>query len=335
MESNLLFGDIGATKCLVGGGTGEPGRNVHFGPEWEAKSATFDGLPSVALEFLRQQGISPSKISTAVFAVAGPVRNGFASLTQLPKWSEMSAVALSKALGGARVSLINDMEGHIYGTQMLLPEDCLVLQDGEPPEEGTIAYITFGTGVGDVCWRPGEPPFSREGGHITAGGAIGPVTFGLLEYLLEKYGKPGSRFVSAEWLLRMGALVDYYAYLRERHEESKVFVEHPKQVVELAKAGDSCATEVLDLYCVLAGYQVANLVVTSLCYKGVYVGGWAPGIINSTAKRRQLFMQSFLDRGPHSDTIMAKVPVTLVFNQKTALLGAAYRACVLAEGKSE
>ena len=70
------------------------------------------------------------KIDRATFGVAGPVKEGRASMTNLP-W-KLDERELAAELKIEKVALINDLVAHGEGIELLRPEELIVVQAGEP-----------------------------------------------------------------------------------------------------------------------------------------------------------------------------------------------------------
>ena len=86
------------------------------------------------------------------------------------------------------------------------------------------------------------------------------------------------------------------------------------------------AAEALDLYTYLYGCEAGNLALKLMASGGVFIGGGiAPKILAKLRDGR--FMEGFLDKG-RMDEAIASIPVQVILNDKTALLGAAY-CCLL------
>ncbi len=88
------------------------------------------------------------------------------------------------------------------------------------------------------------------------------------------------------------------------------------------------ASKALDLFVGIYGAAAGNLALMMKATGGVYVGGGiAPKIIERLADGT--FMRAFLSKGRFSE-FLAKVPVRVILDDKTALYGAAQ--CALDEG---
>ena len=90
------------------------------------------------------------------------------------------------------------------------------------------------------------------------------------------------------------------------------------------------AKQALDLFVSIYGAEAGNLALKVLALDGVYVGGGiAPKLI---AKLKDgTFMKAFTNKGRYK-RLMSGIPVKVVMNEKTALLGAAAYAARLVHG---
>lgn len=100
---------------------------------------------------------------------------------------------------------------------------------------------------------------------------------------------------------------------------------------EIAEAGlkgqAEIAKQALDLFASIYGAEAGNLALKALTLDGVYVAG---GIAPKLLKKLQdgSFMRGFTNKGRYK-RIMSQIPVKVVMNDKTALLGAASMAAQL------
>jgi glucokinase len=91
-------------------------------------------------------------------------------------------------------------------------------------------------------------------------------------------------------------------------------------------ASDPVCIEVVKLFASLYGAEAGNLSLKVLATGGVYVGGGiAPKILPAI---KQHFMDAFTTKGRYS-SLMKQMPVSVILNDKTALIGAAHYALVM------
>ncbi|HET6374108.1 MAG TPA: glucokinase [Candidatus Polarisedimenticolia bacterium] len=322
----ILAGDIGGTKtrlALFDSGLSLIG-------EATFASREHSGLAEVLRAYLSAGG---PRIERACFGVAGPVRRGRASTTNLP-WV-VDAQELSRDLAIGSVSIINDLEANAYGIPALRPEESICLSSGAPDAEGNAALISAGTGLGEagLYWDGARHrPFACEGGHA----GFSPrdeVEIDLLRYLISRFGQ-----VSWERVVSGPGLVNIYEFLRDtgRGEEPpwlarQLSSEDPGAVITRAAMDGSSplCEQALDRFVSLYGSEAANLALKVMATGGVWVGGgMAPKIIGRM--RDGSFMESFWAKG-RMRPLLEAMPVRVIVNDRTALLGAARYAALAAE----
>jgi glucokinase len=142
------------------------------------------------------------------------------------------------------------------------------------------------------------------------------------------------RRVSYERVLSGPGLVNIYQFLKEtgRGEEppwlaERLKKEDPPSVISRGGMEEKVplCIEALDLFVSIYGAEAGNLALKVFATGGIYLGGGiAPKILPKLADGT--FMKSFLDKGRFSP-LMSRIPVGVILNEKTALLGAALYAC--------
>lgn len=317
----VLAGDIGGTKTLLAvfETTASPFRVLR---EVRFESARFEGLESVVRAFFAK---SREDVTAACFAIAGPVKNGECITSNLP-W-HVSASRLVAELDLPRATLVNDFLAVGYGIEQLGPADLAPLQVGAQDPRGPVAILGAGTGLGEafvLAGATGRTVHASEGGHVDFA-PRNPLEAALLEHLRGRFGH-----VSYERLLSGQGIANIYQFLvatgveRASPEVTRALeVEDPAAVISknaLANTDAACA-RALDLFASIYGAQAANLALTVLASGGVYVaGGIAPRIL--TKLKDGTFLRAFREKGRLS-TFVESVPVNVILNTRTGLLGAA------------
>lgn len=313
----ILAGDVGGTKTLLAlfDASGGALREKIY------PSAEFGSLAEILHRFL---GEGPSgALEAACFAVAGPVIEGRSRPTNLP-W-ELDEPALAEVLG-ARVKLVNDLEGAAHGLLTLGPDDLVLLQPGVQ-RRGNIAVIAAGTGLGEaILVRAGEGyhVVASEGGHADFA-PRSDLEAALLGSLRREFGH-----VSYERLLSGPGLQNIYRFLRDSGVapepgwlRDRLAEEDPSAVISEVglAAGHPLCSQALDLFVSIYAAEAGNLALKALALGGVYVaGGIAPKILPKL--RDGAFTRAFADKGRLAD-LMRSLPVRVVLNPHVALLGAA------------
>ncbi|HUH45572.1 MAG TPA: glucokinase, partial [Arenibacter sp.] len=232
------------------------------------------------------------------------------------------------------VSLINDMEANAYGLAALPEEDFDTLKYG-PNIPGNAALISPGTGLGEagLFWDGSHyHPFASEGGHCDFS-PRNDSDVEIWQYFEQKYGH-----VSWERLISGPGIFDMYLLLRRvsgvkepQWLKEKLAKEDPSAVIsETALDGkDSICTEAMELFIRFLAIEAAHLALKFKATGGIYIGG---GILPKIIKRinREIFYANFVQSG-RMNSLLQMVPVKVILNEKTALLGAAYYAAMALE----
>lgn len=326
----ILAGDIGGTKTRLGLFRASE-TACHLLTTTAYPSKAYRGLEVIIDEFLQGR----ERISAASFGVAGPVVNGFAIATNLP-W-KISETALGRFLNLKKISLINDLVANAYGIEVMAGNDFTVLNKGRKAS-GNRAILSAGTGLGAAVkfWNGARYiPSPSEGGHVEFG-PKNSLELGLLQYLFERFGH-----VSYERVLSGAGLFNIYQFLRDSGSfgaepgwlSSQLAKEDPAAVIAASarsKKSRLCA-KALDLFVSIYGAAAGNLALQVMATGGVYIGGGiAPKIIGKL--KDGTFMKAFTDKGRLS-SIVERIPVKVIMNDRAALLGAAAHAVDRLENK--
>ncbi len=317
----ILAGDIGGTKTNLACFEVE-GMRLKPVVEGTFSSREHASLDEIVRQFVLAHTL---RVEYACFGVAGPVRHGRCEATNLA-WV-VDARQLASELGIERVTLMNDLEANAYGVAALEPKDFVLLNEGAPDAEGNAAVIAAGTGLGEagLYWDGTQHrAFACEGGHADFA-PRNALEMELLRYLLTQF-----QHISYERVLSGPGLHNIYKFLRDtgRGEEAAWLTEEmhahdPSAAISRAALGGRCAlcVQALDLFVSLYGAEAANLALKVMAVGGVFVGGGiAPKIV---AKLRDgTFMKAFTAKG-RLKPLLEAMPVRVILNDKTALLGAA------------
>jgi len=328
----ILAGDIGGTNtrlALFDGSATKPAVAVievfpsrgHSGPE------------EILREFRAHHG---DPIEAASFGIAGPVRNGRTHTPNLP-WVVDSA-SMAEVLGLMKVDLLNDLEANAHGIAVLGPQDLAVLHPGSPEACGNRALISAGTGLGEAgLLADGNDyrPYPSEGGHCDFA-PRDETEIDLLRHLMARFGH-----VSFERVLSGPGLYSIYQFFRDtgRAEEPSWLADElrerdPSTVISqhgLKGDCDLCVIS-LDLFVSFYGAEAGNLALKAMATGGLFIGGGiAPKILPKL--REPVFLKAFTDKGRVS-AVLEAIPVSVILNDKTALLGAA-RVAALSKSKAK
>jgi glucokinase len=325
----ILAGDVGGTKADFALFERRAGRLV----ELRKERIPTEAWPAIEPLVERFLGKDIAQLQGAAFGVAGPVRDGRVVGTNLHFTVE--AKPLATALGLPSVALLNDLEATAHGLASLAPGETRVLHAGETDPLGTVCVLAAGTGLGQAYLVHGEPDPERpdaappvcvrasEGGHADYGPRT-PLEWELAEWLRARH----DGHASWERVLSGQGLANVYTFLRDtgRAEEPAWLAQaraagDPNAAIAAADGKAPLATQTIDLFVDAYAAQAGNLALTYLATGGVYLaGGIAPRLAARLSDGR--FARAYVSKGRMS-SLVAAMPVHLVLNDRTALLGAA------------
>lgn len=321
----ILAADIGGTKVNLALFRWE---NNHLERVNEAKfeSRKYSGLEAILDEFFQKDR---PRIERAGFGVAGPIREGRCDVTNLP-WV-VDVESLKRQLKLEAVWLINDLAAMACAAPFLPDSELEELQEGRKEEDGRIAVVAAGTGLGQAFLLPDGMgrflPLDSEGGHCDFP-PRNELEMELLQFLNQKYGR-----TSIERVLSGPGLYNIYQFLNERYsyEELPWLIQEieegdPGGVITqngLERKSPACE-KALEMLVSLYGAVAGNLALQFMTRGGLYIGGGiAPRILS--VMKSGLFMESFHSKGRFK-SFMREIPVKVILNDKASLQGAAHYA---------
>jgi glucokinase len=233
----------------------------------------------------------------------------------------------------APVVLLNDLEAMAYSLEVLTPDEQMVLQAGAPQPDGHAALVAAGTGLGEAALHRVDGrlvPAPSEAGHADFA-ARSDREWELAQMLTRLHGR-----ATVEHVLSGPGLVNLHGFTHggggcpavdgvARHDQ-------PAAITTAAIEG-RCArcVEALAMFISVYGAEAGNLALRALATAGVYVGGGIVRHILPAIQRDDTFMRAFLAKAP-MDALVQRIPVKLILNADTGILGAAVRAQSLTRG---
>lgn len=320
----ILAADIGGTKTLLG-------VLEHAGGRWrilheEAISTrSINDFPDTLQTFLERSGTG---VDLAALGAPGPVEGRRVRGANL-EWT-LDGDEVARRLGLERVTVLNDFAAQAHGIREIRPEDLVPLNPEAAPRAPGAPSVVIGpgTGLGEAIVVPATPRpivIPTEGGHADFA-PRSETEIALLRHLRTRFGR-----VSVERVVSGPGLASIYEFLRDAGaaRESPALrgrlarSEDPTPEIARAalEAGDRLASEALDLFVSALGAEAGNMALRAVARGGVFVaGGVAPRILPRLAAGG--FLAAFRDKGRLSDLVRA-IPVRVVVNERTGLLGAA------------
>ena len=327
----ILAGDIGGTKTNLA--LFEFVKD-QFEPLHEERfpSQEYAELEELLKAFLSKHDV---RVTDVCLSIAGPVVDGRCRATNLPWVVDSREVA--RKLQFDKVFLINDLEANAHGITHLQDSEFCVLHEGQPGIRGNACVVSAGTGLGQagMFWNgDGYVPFACEGGHTD----FAPRNDEQIELL--KYIRRDYQHVSYERVLSGMGLYSIYSFLRDtkRFDEPDWLADEMASVDDQSAAISRLAMEgksdlcdrALDMFVEIYGAEAGNAALKFMAFGGVFIGGGiAPQIIERM--KGDLFAEAFLAKG-RMRPLMEKMPVKVIMNSRTALLGAA-RCAMLKSGQ--
>lgn len=324
MTAQILAGDVGGTKTLLALYAFETPDRLVLIREASYPSRSYQGLEDVVKHFLE---LGDETVDAAAFGIAAPILGTTITTTNLPWKIELSNLAAT--VGCQHLRVLNDLETTAYGALHLPSSKLSVLQEGIA-RRGNCAVIAAGTGLGQsVLYWDGSRhhPSATEGGHVDFA-ARNDAEAELLRFLRKLYPR-----VSYERALSGPGLLNIVRYLQEvlgkpvnPAVRERMQTEDPSAVIGEAGVAGTCPTcaEAVETFLRIYGAQAGNLALSVLAVGGMYVGG---GIILKLLPKLASsgFLQAFHDKGRYSG-LMTEIPIRILLEPKTALLGAARAA---------
>lgn len=323
----ILAGDIGGTKTVLAlyeqNSTGE----LRCSYEQTYVSANYPQFDDILAVFLPEN----TRVSAACLGIAGPVTHQRCHATNLP-WV-IDGQQLTETLGTQQVRLLNDLEAMAIGMLNIPPEDLIELNPNAQPDQGNIAVIAAGTGLGEaILFWDGQQhhPIATEGGHCSLA-AQTEQQDRLLTYLRKKF----NHHVSWERVLSGNGFGYIYDFLVDTgfappclavpssNASNTLSADRNAIISRLGINGeDPVCEETVRLFVGLYGAETGNLALKCLARGGVFIGGGiAPKIL--PALQQEQFLNAFTNKGRFQG-LLNDLSVKVSINQKTPLLGAAH-----------
>ncbi len=311
MEASLLVGDVGGT-------------NVRFALAVRRSGALrierFEVLPGKEFKsfehalrrYLDQTGV---RVAQACFAVAGPVHEGAAQLTNR-EWM-VSGKSLATEFGLSDVMVVNDFLAMARAVPELEPDAFEVIFDGEPVAGAPIIVAGPGTGFGVSTLIPSGGKWtviSGEGGHI----AYAPRTE--IERELARILARDHGYVSNELVASGSGLAAMHAAFCEMFGREAQTVT-PAEMRARADAGDEMFRSLIEVRALAVMGGVGDLALINGALGGVVLAGGVSERIADFLRTPAAF-ERFVSRGPMSD-YLRKCPVRLLHDPVAPLIGAA------------
>ena len=335
--STLLAGDMGGTKTLLALYGITDGRLKQLYQQ-RFISSDWRSLEPMLKCFLEQRPSDIEAPEHGCIAVAGPVNNRNARITNLP-W-QLNEDQLAAAASIRQLELVNDFGVLIYGLAHFDETQQVVLQVGDA-QEGPMAILGAGTGLGmarGIRTEKGVIALSSEGGHREFA-PRSEEEWHLACWLKNDLGVDRlsvERIVSgtglghiATWLLQTA---DAQAHPLQRVAEAwrkNKSSDLPAQVSMAAAQGDPLMQRAQTIWLSAYGAAAGDLALQELCTGGLWIGG-GTAAKQLAGLQSAAFLKTMRQKG-RFEAFLAGLKVTAVIDPEAGLFSAACRARFLAE----
>lgn len=259
---------------------------------------------------------APGEFDSAALAVAGAVQGGVEcrNLPNVPWAIDLRGVDF----GAQKACLINDFAAQAFACRTPAVDNATIIQDGVALDEGAIAVIGAGTGLGYSALLPAEKGWTAlpsEGGHMA---------FPFIGDHEAEYGEFNRRESGRNW--PEGDTVVTGLGLTLVHKFLTGEELSPKEISERITP----ESETTKWYARFYGRACRDWALALMSYGGLYIAGGIaaknPMFINVPE-----FIEEFHNTHIYSD-FLTTVPLKLNCNEESGLYGAAFHAAQIHEG---
>lgn len=339
----LLAGDVGGTKTLLAIYSLDDDGSLTLRRQERYRSLEWADFGAMVEAFLDDGDERPSH---GCLAIAGPVLDGRVALTNLP-W-RLEEQALASRLGLSRLELVNDFAVQIYGLPHLAAAQQEPLVAAAAIDAAPIAILGAGTGLGVAVGIPGPAgltALATEASHADFA-PRNQQEWELRQWLirdLELERVSIERVVSGtglghvfRWFLSTSTdqgsnghplAATAQAWLKSLADPEAGAADLPAAVAGAAQTGDPLARQALDLWLGAYGSAAGDLILQTLCFGGLWLGGGTAGKLIAEL-RSPAFCEPLQAKG-RMRGLVGRVPVTALVDSNTGLFSAACRARML------
>ena len=309
-DTLTLVADIGGTNTRVALARGPA---VLAATIRRYPNDAYPGLEPVLRRFVEEEGAAPA---AACVAVAGPVKDDYAALTNR-NWT-IDRALLARATGAGVTAILNDLQaqGHALGhvdpanTRVLIP-----FAAASPRAAKLVVNVGTGFNIAQVFDEGAKrlvPP--AEAGHVTL-----PVR-NETDLRLARFVGATHGFASVEEVLSGRGIVQVFDWLGQE-EGDPTPASSAEIMAAVMQGGESRATRAAQVFVRVLGAVSGDLALTTLPFGGVWLVG---GLARAFAPHLDAmgFVEAFRDKGRFSG-FMDQFGVGVVEDDNAALTGCA------------
>ena len=309
----LLVADIGGTRARFA--LYDQGRAQIFR---EFPTAEFDGASAATVVARALEAMGIRDIAAICFAVAGPVIDGRASMTNVNL--SFDELEISNELG-IPVVIINDLValGHALNADPVKTVETIG-GPGAIRSDETRAIVCAGTGLGMAILPShanGDSVVPSEGGHAR----VATIDAYERELVDAAEQELDVRAITWEHFLSGPGLVNLYRAVAALWG-TKPELLGPNEISEFGiSVSDPVCHRTLETFCAFLGTACGSLALTAHAFGGVYVGGTVVAAVASMLEDSS-FRRRFVDTGIQAE-VLQSVPTVLFAEDSLGLRGAA------------
>ncbi|SEW13336.1 glucokinase [Cognatiyoonia koreensis] len=306
-----LVADIGGTNTRV---ALADGRKLLDKTIRRYANADFPGLETVLRQYIKDEGGVNTK--AACVAVAGPVRNGRASMTNLD-WA-IDRETLARATQAETVAILNDLQAQGHALGHLAPDNVRTIVSG-PAGDAHAARLVIGVGTGFNA----APVFNTTDGRLVPPSESGHANLPIRteqELRLCQFVSNAHGFPAVEDVLSGRGLERVYAFLGMEAKDPREA--KAQDIMAACAAGsDARAIQAAGIFTRILGTVAGNLSLIQLPFGGVYLVG---GVSRAFAPHLNSFgfAEAFRDKGRFAG-FMGNFAVHVIEDDYAALTGSA------------
>ncbi len=314
----VLVADIGGTNTRVA--LARKGKVAHDTIR-RYPNAEHADLPQILVKYLAEMG--QKECSGAAIAVAGPIQDGVAHMTNL-SWT-ITHDDVARATGADRIGILNDLQAQGYALDGLAPASIRQIVPGAAnPRRGARLVIGVGTGFNAA------PVHRTPKGLLVAPSECGHQSLPVrseADLRLARFVEAAHGFAGVEDVLSGRGLERLYTFTAVEAGQ-RAELSAAKVMAALADGSDPLAMAACRTFVTLLGRVAGDLALVHLPFDGIYlVGGVARAF--TPYLERFGFADSFRDKGRFSDFV-GDFPVRVVEDDFAALQGCASHLSELA-----
>lgn len=314
MPDEVLVGDVGGTNVRFGLASRQQGGQIAIASFRKAPGDDYSDFEEALADYLEAAGVEAAG-RHAVFALAGPPRDGTVKLTNRD-W-RVSEAELRDRFGFAQVTLVNDFAGMARAVPELDESAFIPVKSGEAESAAPIIVCGPGTGFGVATLVPlggGEwRVLSGEGGFM----AYAPQTN--TEYELARRLRDTQGYVYTEWVCAGIGLEPVHRSLCEIYGRPYAEID-PGGMIDQARSGDPMYLELCRIRARGTLRAAGDLVLANGARGGVVLAGGVSEYLIEFLREDDA-IERFVERG-RNRAYMEPLPIRVLTDPKAPLIGA-------------